>query len=163
MHMVRRLAILMALAAAPAGVAAEDAKVGDIHIDAAWSRATASSAPTGAAYMMLTNHGGEVDRLVAVASPAAEHAQLHTHLMEGGVMKMRPVEAVEVAPGTPSVLQPGGLHVMLIGLKGPLREGQRFPLTLTFERAGDVEIDVVVQPAGSTDFSGHHQGHVPTN
>ncbi|MFQ5973505.1 MAG: copper chaperone PCu(A)C [Alphaproteobacteria bacterium] len=161
--MIPPLAILISLVLAPTVLAAEEVVVGDIHIDSAWSRATASSAPAGAAYMVLTNHGGEVDRLVAVSSPAAERAQLHTHLMEGGVMKMRPVEAIEVAPGTPSVLEPGGLHVMLIGLRAPLHEGDRFPLTLTFEQAGEVEIEVVVQSAGSTDFSGHHQGHVPTN
>jgi copper(I)-binding protein len=73
---------------------------------------------------------------------------------------MRPVEAIEVTPGAPIVLQPGGLHVMLIGLKAPLKEGERFPLTLTFERAGTIEVEVVVEKLGAMgpDHMDHQTG-----
>ncbi len=137
---------------------ADGMKVGDISIDDVWSRATAPRAPAGAVYMVLSNTGAEMDRLVAAAAPIAEKVELHTHSMVDGVMKMRQVEAIEVAPGEPSVLQPGGLHVMLIGLKQPLNEGEMVPVTLTFEKAGDVEIMSHVQAAGAME-AGHDHGH----
>ena len=99
--------------------------------------------------MTITNQGTEVDRLLKVASPVAKKAETHTIETEGGVMKMRPVRAIEVSPGEPSVLKPGGLHIMLMGLKAPLKEGQEFPLTLSFEKAGSIEVEVVVQRAGA--------------
>ncbi len=143
---------------------AVEMKAGDISIDKVWSRATAPRAPAGAVYMVLTNTGTEMDRLVAAATPIAEEAQLHTHSMDDGVMKMRQVDAIEVAPGEPSVLQPGGLHIMLIGLKQPLTKGEMVPIMLTFENAGDVEVMSHVQSAGAMDAggtAGHQHGDAP--
>ena len=151
------MAALIGLAAT--AVAAEDIRAGDIEIATPWSRATASTMPNGASYMVLSNHGSQADRLVAAATPVAEQAQLHFVLVDEGVMRMRPVAAIEVAPGEPSVLQPGGLHIMLLGLKAPLKRGSTFPLILTFERAGAVEVQVTVQSAGATTAPAAAHGH----
>jgi copper(I)-binding protein len=139
---------------------AHEYKLGDLRIGHPWARATPGHSPNGAAYLTLSTEGAQADRLTSVATPVAAKAELHTHLMEGNVMKMRPVEAIEVAPGAPIVLQPGGLHVMLIGLKAPLKEGERFPLTLTFERAGTIEVEVVVEKLGAMgpDHTNHQTG-----
>lgn len=143
------------LAAAPA--LAHDYKLGNLEIAHPWSRATAPAAANGAAYMVLTANGKDTDRLVSAASPAAEKVELHTHLMEDGVMKMRPVAGIEVTPGSPTALQPGGLHIMLLGLKHPLTKGKSFPLTLTFEKAGSVTVEVAVDAAGAS--AGGHNKH----
>jgi len=130
-------------------VQAMDARVKDLTVSGVWARASAGPARAGAAYLTVANHGKEIDRLIAVATPAAKHASLHTSLMEQGVMKMRPLKAVEVHPGEPAVLRPGGTHIMLMGLKAPLKEGAHFPLTLTFEKAGTVEVMVMVRGVAS--------------
>ena len=140
-----------------APVLAADYQLGDLTIEQPWARASIGQAKTGAAYFTLNNGGEAVDRLLAVATPAAKHAALHTHLMEAGVMKMRPVDAIEVAPGAPTVLRPGGLHVMLMGLEAPLAEGETFPLTLTFERAGAVEVEVRIQGIGAMEPKMEHE------
>lgn len=143
------IAAALAFAAILTGHAlAEDYAAGDVHVADVWARATPGATPNGAAYMTLTVTGAEGDRLVAASSPSAKRAELHTHQMEGDVMKMRPVEAIEVAPGTPTVLEPGGLHVMLMGLAAPLKAGDHVPLSLTFEHAGTVEVEVEVKPLG---------------
>jgi hypothetical protein len=79
----------------------------------------------------------------------ASVVELHTHTADGGVMRMRQVEAIDVTGGTTTQLRPGGLHIMLIGLKAPLKEGTRFPLTLKFEKAGEVALEVAVRAATS--------------
>lgn len=153
---------LACLLTALAGVAgAADFKAGDIVVSEPWARASASKAmKAGAAFVTLSNHGGKMDRLVAAASPVAMKTELHTHLMDGGVMRMRQVDAIEVHPGTPTVLQPGGLHIMFMGLRAPLKEGQKIPVTLTFEQAGQVVISATVLAPGAKglDGMGHH-GH----
>ena len=146
----RLLAIaLIGLTALSQAAQAMEYRVKDLTVSHSWARATAGPARAGAAYLTITNHGTAMDRLLAVATPAARHASVHATMMEQGVMKMRPVKAVEVHPGEPAVLRPGGMHVMLMGLKAPLKEGQGFPLTLTFETAGTIEVMVMVEGAGS--------------
>jgi hypothetical protein len=140
------LTLAAALSFAPAA-SAHDYKLGDLTIDHPWARA--SVAANGAAYMVISTSGTAPDQLVAAASPVAGKVELHTQIIEGDVMRMRPVKAIEVNIGEPAVLKPGGLHVMLIGLKAPLKEGEKFPLTLTFEKAGSVTVDVAVQSAGA--------------
>ena len=130
---------------------------GDILVQQPWARASIGAAKAGAAYFTVVNQGALVDRLVAVESQVADRTELHGHLMEQGVMKMRPVEAIEVAPGEPAVLKPGGLHVMFMGLRAPLAEGSRFPLTLVFARAGRIEIEVMVM-APTAMGHGHGSG-----
>jgi copper(I)-binding protein len=152
-------ALLLAVAfAAPAGAAADDYRVGDIRIERPWARATAGNTRIGAAYFTLEDLGAAPDRLLRVKTPVAASGELHSHMMHDNVMQMRPVEAIEVRPGSPTVLQPGGLHVMLTDLKQPLKEGERIPLTLEFERAGTIEIMVSVERAGArgpANSSGH--------
>ncbi len=120
-------------------------RVGDLMIDQSWARASIGKAPNSAAYMTLTTHGDVADRLISVATPIAEAAELHNHIMEGDIAKMRQIEAVDVKPGEPINLEPGGLHVMLMGLKEELKAGDVVPLTLTFEKAGDVTLDVPIK------------------
>lgn len=129
---------------------AAEFSAGPVTVSGPWSRATAPTAPTGVAFMTLST-GGEPDRLLDAESPVAELVELHTHIMDdGGIMRMRPVEAIEIVPGEPTRLAPGGLHIMLIGLQQPLVRGEQFPLTLIFENAGTLEITVPVAGPGAS-------------
>ena len=154
------LAALMLALTLTAAAQAHEYKLGDLLIDHPWARASIGKAPNGAAYMTITTGSQDADLLVGVASAVAERVELHTHLNENGVMKMRPVEAIEVAPGEPALLEPGGLHVMLIGLKAPLVAGESFPMTLEFQRRGRIEVEVKIEEATRTDApSGHEHDH----
>jgi len=115
-----------------------------IAVEAAWARETAASARTGGVFLTLVNHTDAPDRLIAGSSEAAAAVALHSHIIDGEVMRMRQVEAVELPAGETVTLEPGGLHIMLIDLKAPLREGSTIPLTLNFERAGEVAVEVRV-------------------
>ncbi len=150
--------MVAALVLGVAGVAAAaDFTAGDLVIRDPWSRATAGPAHNGVIYLAITNRGGAADRLVAVTTPAAASASLHRSEMAGGVMKMRPVAAIGIAPGETAVLEPGGLHIMLMRLARPLREGESFAAELVFERAGTVRIAVTV--AGPGALHGGMRGH----
>ena len=146
-----RCSLLLAAALTLASTAlAHDYVQGDIHIMKPWSRPLPAVSVNGAAYMTLMNKGSAADKLVSVSTPAARKAELHNHIMEGGMMKMRPAGTVAITPGKPTVLQPGGLHVMLMGLAKPLVEGNSFALTLNFERAGSIEVEVrIFEPEGT--------------
>lgn len=139
--MQRRLALtgILLFAFAPK-LAAQAA----LEVQGAWARATAGRAPNGAAYLTIVNSGATMDRLLGAAAPVARTVELHTHLMDAGVMRMREVTGIEIHPGEPAVLRPGGLHAMLVGLKEGLKEGTSFPLTLRFERAGELTVPVRV-------------------
>ena len=115
---------------------AHDYEIGELTVDHPWARASAGLMKTGAAYLTITNDGEQADRLIGLATPVAERAALHTVTMDGSVARMRPLQAVEIKPGEPAVLEAGGMHVMLIGLRAPLEEGETFPMTLTFEKMG---------------------------
>ena len=117
---------------------------GAIAVKEPYARATIGQQKASAAYMTIETSAGP-DRLVAAASPLAGKVELHAHLHEGGVMKMREVEAIDVAPGKPAKLETGGLHLMIMDLKQPLKAGETLPLTLTFEKAGKVEVQVPVR------------------
>jgi copper(I)-binding protein len=135
-----------------------EASLGDIAVTGAFARAAAAPGGASAAYMTL-NAASSPDRLVSAASPAAARVELHTHTLDAqGVARMMQVQAIEVAPGSPTELKPGGLHVMLMGLTAPLAEGQSIPLTLTFEKAGAVTLDVPVRAVGSMPMSHAHGG-----
>ena len=135
---------------------ADEFRLGDITVSNPFARASAGPAKAGAAYLTITNEGAETDLLVAASTAAAKGAQVHATMMDNGVMKMRPVKAVEVSPGEPTVLRPGGLHIMLMGLRAPLVEGQTFTLTLTFEKAGPMEVEVPVLGVGATEVRHNH-------
>ena len=138
------LAFVLAFAV-PAVAYAHDFTLGDLLVEHPWARASIGPARSGAIYVTLTNNGALPDRLLGASTPVATSARIHMHLMQDNVMKMRPVSAIEIAPGEPTVLQPGGLHIMLTGLKAPLVEGALVTLTLEFEKAGAVEVLVIVQ------------------
>ncbi len=121
----------------------------EVSVQDPWSRATARTATTGAVYFTLVNRNGEADRLVAAASSAAKTVELHTHLEEDGVLRMRPVEGVDVPAAGQVSFRPGGLHVMLIGLRSPLKEGKTVPVTLTFEKTGTVTVEARILPVGA--------------
>ena len=142
--MSRRFLLLAATFGIAVSAAAHDYTQGDIHIMKPWSRPLPAVSVNGAAYMTLMNKGNGPDRLLSISTPAARKAELHNHTMEGGMMKMRAVGTLELTPGDGAVLQPGGLHVMLLGLTEPLVDGNAFPLTLHFEHAGSVEVKVMI-------------------
>jgi hypothetical protein len=123
------------------------AQTGQLAVDNAWARATPGKSTTGAAY--LTIRSPTADRLVAASTPAANKAELHTMSMSGMVMKMRPLAGVDIPAGQPVTLAPGGMHIMLIGLKQPLKAGQSFPLTLSFDKAGTRTVEVAVEKVGA--------------
>ncbi len=142
-------AVLSILATVPA-------YAGDIAVDEPFARASAGGATVGAAYMTLKNSGTTADALVAVASPVAARAELHTHIKDGDITRMRKVEEIDVPAGGSVSLQPGGLHVMLIDLRQPLKQGEEFPLTLTFSKAGTMTIQVPVKsPAEMAPMPSH--------
>jgi len=148
--MLRRLALAMALALPIASAAIATERSSAISVADAFARETVGSGTTGAAYLTIENDGAAADRLIAAATPFAETAELHTHSMDGGVMRMRRVQAIEVPAKGKAVLAPGGDHVMLFGLRMPLMPDTSFPLTLTFETAGGVTVDVVVVGLGES-------------
>ena len=114
-----------------------------IEIQNAWSR-PAMQGRTGVVYLTIVDHGA-ADRLTGIASPVADKAELHESFSEGGVSKMRPVASLSLEQGKPIVLAPSGYHLMLVGLKRPLNQGEAFPVTLTFAHAGQVTVQVPVQ------------------
>jgi copper(I)-binding protein len=115
-------------------------------------------ARTGAAYMTLVNKGAAADRLIGAATPDAETVQFHNTTNDNGVMRMREVSSPDLKPGSSVVFDPGHLHVMLLGLKQSLKEGQTLPLTLKFEKAGDIAVAIPIQRVGamSGDMSPMH-------
>lgn len=124
-----------------------------MRVENAWSRA-AMQGRTGAVYLTIIDDGG-ADRLTAIASPVAAKAELHESFTENGVAKMRAVGALPVVQGNKVTLAPGGYHIMLMNLKQPLRQGDAFPVTLNFEKAGQVTATVTVQKAGGSMPMGH--------
>lgn len=136
-------ALLCALLALPA--LAQHYALGTLHIDHPWSRAMPAAMNSGVVYLKLDNRGPHADHLLAVSTPRAASAELHQHLNDHGVMRMRAVtEGIELPPGRSVALVPGGLHIMLMGLTAPLKVGEHFPLTLRFARAGKIEVEVTI-------------------
>ena len=140
-----RAAILTALALFHAAAPAQEFTVGNVTIIEPWSRALPPNAPNGAAYFRVENSGGESDRIVSARTDIAETVEIHTHEMDGGMMKMRRVESVEVPAGRGARFKPHGLHLMLFGLKEPLAGGTSYALTVVFEKAGEVDVSVDVK------------------
>ncbi len=126
---------------------AVSAQTGQLEVSNAWARATPGKSAIGAAY--VTIHSPTADKLVAASTPVAKKAELHTMSMSGMVMKMRPVASIDIPAGQAVTLQPGGFHIMLVGLAKPLKTGQTFPLTLTFEKAGSRTVNVAVETIGA--------------
>lgn len=148
---LRGIAALVALSLPAAAVLAHGYKAGTLSIAHPWSRQTAPGQTVGGGYLVVTNAGAKDDRLVAVSSPTATQVQLHTMSMDGGVMRMREVTGGLTVPAHGTLeLKPGGYHVMFIGLKAPFKLGAKVPATLTFQRAGKVQVEFAVEPITST-------------
>jgi len=141
---------LLALAAAMSTASAHEFKSGDLSIGHPYARPTAPSQPTGGGYLTLTSKG-RADRLLSASTPIAREVQLHSMKMDGDVMRMREVDAIDVPADTLVELKPGGFHLMFVGLKEPLKVGQHFPLKLRFEKAGEVTVQINVDPPGAQD------------
>lgn len=157
--MIERRILLGALGLALLGgtAAAHSYKAGDIAIGHPWSRAAPPNV-TGAGFMTLRNTGNTPDRLVAARAAIARTVEIHTHIQEGGIMRMRPVEGgLVLPPGEEIALAPGGYHLMLIGLKEAMTAGQRVPVTLVFERAGEIAVELAVERAGAREPGQAHQ------
>lgn len=164
--MLIRTLSLAALLACALPSFAHDYKVGELTIDHPWSRELPPNAPAGAAYFTLKNQGAAADRLIGASTPRAQKSELHTHVHKDGLMKMQQIPAVEIPAKGEVVFQPGGNHVMLFGLGQPLKAGEEFPLSLEFEKAGKVEVQVQVEGADGQGMShqmpmehGNHKGH----
>ena len=142
-------AAIVLLAQCPAAFAQQSAPA-TIEVTQAWSRATPGGAPVGAGYLALTNRGAEADRLIGGSSDVAARVEVHEMSMDNGVMKMRELAGgLEVKPGETVTLKPGGHHLMLMGLKRGLKEGERFKAQLDFAGGGKAEVEFVVQGMGA--------------
>lgn len=151
-------AMLAAVIAAP--VRAEDVKAGDLLISQAWSRQTPAGAKVAGGYLTIENKGAAAERLVGGSGAVAGRLEIHEMAMEGGIMKMRPLDkGVAIEPGKTVKLAPGGYHIMLMDLKSPLKQGDKVPLTLQFEKAGKVNVSLDVQGVGAQAPGGDHSGH----
>ena len=136
-------------------------KSGELDIAHPWSQELPPNAPTVAAYFVIHNAGSSADRLLSVDTPIADKAELHEHVMQGDLMKMQPVPSVDVPAGATVTFAPMAYHVMLVGLKDRslLQDGKRFPMTLHFEKAGAVPVEVNVQkqaPGAPVDHAHAH-------
>jgi len=128
-----------------------------VTIEQPWLRASAPGAKVGGGYLTIRNPGAAADRLVGASSPAAARVELHVHIKEGEVMKMREVRAFDVPANGSFELKPGGAHLMLLEIKRPFKEGERVPLKLKFEKAGEVSADFHVGRLGGTTAPTDHK------
>jgi copper(I)-binding protein len=150
---MRRRSLLLAILATPAVARAQG--VSALRIEQPFARATAPTARAGGAYMTIVNGAATADRLLRAESPVAARVELHTVIKEGDVMRMREVPAIDVPANGKATLAPGGLHVMLMELKAPLKAGDTAAITLVFEKAGRVEVAVPILPLGSMPAGEH--------
>ena len=149
---------LFALLGAPAP--AQEIKAGDLVITQPWSRATPGGAKIAGGYLTIENKGTAPDRLTAVSGDIAGKVEIHEMAMNNGVMTMRPLDkGLAIEPGKTVKLAPGGYHLMLMDLKNPLKQGEKVPLELQFEKAGKVALSLDVQGVGAQAPAGHdHSG-----
>ena len=147
--LVPALAALGLVWASAAG--AHEYKAGDLLIGHPWSRATAPGSKVGAGYFTVANQGSTPDRLVSVSSAFSEKAEMHETSTENGVSRMRPIAGgLEIKPGEKIEFAPGGKHVMFVGLREPLTQGERVKGALVFEKAGKVDVEFAVEAVGAT-------------
>ena len=129
-------------------VQAQEAKVGSIKVEQAYTRSTVPGQMAAGGFMKIENKGGGADQLVSASSPVAGEVQLHEMAMEGNVMKMRQVKDITVPAGGAVELKPGGLHLMFMNIKAPLTAGESVPVKLKFAKAGEVEVKMPVNAMG---------------
>ncbi len=155
----RRLALSASLAAlavaASAPARAHDYKLGALEIVHPWTRATPPTAKAGGGFLTITNKGTTADRLIAARSTASDKVEIHEMKMDGNVMRMRELEkGLEIPPGATVMLKPGGYHIMFMELRAPLAKDAKVPVTLVFEKAGSIDVEMKVEAMG-TGQSGH--------
>jgi copper(I)-binding protein len=155
--MIRSIRILIAsFAVASAFFATPSfAQSNTIKVDKPWARATPAGASVGGGYATLRNTGTTADRLVGASSPVSARTEMHEMTMVGNIMKMREVKGIEVPANGAIELKPGSYHLMFIELKAPLKQGEKVPVTLKFEKAGDVKVELAVEAMGAAAGSGH--------
>lgn len=154
---LRNFALLLTMLATPTIAHGHESKAGSLTIDHPWSRATPGGAKTAAGFMTITNNGGEPDRLTGGTAEGVDKVEVHEMAMENNVMKMRQLaDGLEIKPGATVELKPGGYHLMLIGLRDGLKKGQTIKGTLTFQKAGSVDVTFEVEAMGAT-ASDHHK------
>ena len=122
---------------------------GDLEIEKPWARATAPGAAVGGGYLVIRNKGAAGDRLVGVSSPVSARVEIHEMAMEKDTMRMREVKGVDVPAKKSVEFKPGGYHLMMIDLKAPLKQGDKVPVTLRFEKAGELKAEFVVEDLAS--------------
>jgi len=146
--LMRQLSLLACGLMFSAGVLAGAAE--QVSVQNPYVRLAPPNAPATGAFMVIKNNGDKDVKVLKADNPVSRVTELHTHLNEGGVMKMRLVPAIEVKAKGEAVLQPGGLHVMMIDLKAPMKEGDVVPITLTFDDGSSKQIEAkVVRPTAS--------------
>ncbi len=145
MGIARRQLVVLLLALLAVAPTAAWAQSSTIAIDDAWTRPTAGFVKTAAVYFTIINSGSAADRLIAAASPAADRAEAHINIREGDIVRMRRVISVDVPANSKTVFQPNGFHVMLTGLKTPLKAGDSVALSLQFADAGVITVPVTVR------------------
>ena len=129
---------------------AQQVKVGDLVLDHAWARATPGGAKVGGGYLTIENKGTTPDKLIGGSTPAAAKVEVHEMAMNNGVMTMRPVKGgLSIPPGQSVTLAPGGYHIMMMELKRPLKKGDTVPVTLKFEKAGEVKVTFEIEGIGA--------------
>jgi len=142
--------IVLAVVLMAASVRADEVKAGDLVITQAWSRATPGGAKVGGGYLTIENKGTTPDRLIGGSADVAAKVQVHEMSMNNGVMTMRPVEeGLVIEPGKTVKLAPAGYHLMIMDLKSPLKQGDKVPVTLEFEKAGKVAVTLDVEGIGA--------------
>jgi copper(I)-binding protein len=155
--MLNKLIVLAALLLPACLANAHEYKAGELEIAHPWSQELPPNAPTVAAYFVIHNKGKTADRLLSVDSPIAGEAQLHEHIKQNDLMKMQQVPSVEIPAGGEVTFAPMAYHVMLLELKDRslLADGKRFPLTMHFEKSGDVTVEVTVQKKAPDGMQAH--------
>jgi len=143
------------ICAAPSLGFAQDAKVGNIAINGAYTRATVAGQAAAGGYMKITSNGA-ADQLISASSPVSAEVQLHTMKMDGNVMQMREVKQIEVPANGAVDLKPGGLHLMFMNIKAPLKAGDMVPVKLRFAKAGEVEVKMPVNAPGGHGHGAKH-------
>lgn len=150
------LAFALVLPYAPATAA--DYKIGDLTLTNAWTRATPPKAKAGGGFIQITNNGSETDILVSASSSISKKVELHEMSVTDGIMKMRELaNGIEIPAGETVSLKPGGLHIMFMGLVEGLQQGATVPVTLTFENAGQVKVELSVAKMGAKHNHNHHK------
>jgi periplasmic copper chaperone A len=148
---IKTLVVAAALAWASCAAVAQDYKAGSIEISGPWVRATPKGASVASGYLKLTNNGSEPDRLIGGTSDISGKLEIHEMTMANGVMRMRPLaNGLEIKPGQSVELTPGTFHLMFVGLKQQLQQGQKIKGRLTFAKAGSVEVEFAVGAIGAS-------------